>query len=88
MFDQNPDFLAELTEVLRAAIESQVIPTIKEETRVRTGALKDSTMVKTIEPGHLQISQGGTPECDYAVWIEFRYQDLSKSLAAIDWNSA
>ena len=87
MFTQNSEFLAELTEVLRISIESQVIPTIKDETRVDTGALRDSTQVNTIEPGHLQISQGGTSECDYAVWVEFRYQEFSKSIAAIDWDS-
>lgn len=87
MFDQNSEFLAELTELLRVSIESQVIPTIKDETRVDTGALRDSTMVNAIAPGLLQISQGGTSECDYAVWIEFRYQEFSKSLTSIHWNS-
>ena len=87
MFEQNSEFLAALTEVLRVSIESQVIPTIKGETRVDTGALRDSTQVNTIGPGHLQVSQGGTSDCDYAVWIEFRYQEFSKSLAAIDWDS-
>ena len=79
MFEQNSDFLEQLTEALRVSIESQVIPLIKDETRVDTGALRDSTIVNTIEPGHLQISQGGTSECDYAVWIEFRYQEFSGS---------
>ena len=87
MFTQNSEFLAELTEILRVSIESQVIPTIKDETRVLSGALRDSTRVNTIGPGHLQISQGGTSDCDYAVWIEFRYQEFSKSIAAIDWDS-
>ena len=69
------------------AIETKVIPIVKDETRIDTGALRDSTKVETVAPGGVVISQGGSEECDYAVWIELRYQDFSRIMASIDWEN-
>ena len=86
-FTASEAFLADLTEALKIAIETKVVPTIQGETRIDSGALRDSTRVETIAAGSVQIVQGGTEECDYAVWVELRFQDLSRALASIDWEN-
>ena len=86
-FTASESFLAELTEALRIAIETKVVPTIRGETRIDSGALRDSTKVETIAIGSVQIAQGGTEECDYAVWVELRFQDFSRALSSIDWEN-
>lgn len=77
--------MSKLTIALQLAIESKVIPAIKEETRVDSGALKESTKAETIAPGLVQISQGGTEECDYAVWVELKFQDFSRTISSVHW---
>ena len=66
---------------------TKVVPTIQGETRIDSGALRDSTRVEAIATGSVQIVQGGTEECDYAVWVELRFQDFSRSLSSIDWEN-
>lgn len=86
-FTASESFLVDLTEALKVAIETKIIPTIQGETRIDSGALRDSTRVETIAAGSVQISQGGAEECDYAVWIELRFQDFSRALSTIDWEN-
>ena len=86
-FTASETLLADLTEALKVAIEAKVIPMIQGETRIDSGALRDSTKVEVIAVGSVQISQGGTEECDYAVWVELRFQDFSRAASSIDWEN-
>ena len=87
MFKLNPDFIGQLLVEVKEAIEIGIIPAIQADTRVDTGEMRDSTRVEIdAAANELVLIQGGTPECDYAVWIEFRYGDFSRQISEVDWN--
>jgi hypothetical protein len=81
----NPDFERGLLETLRGAIDREVIPKIQDLTRVDTGALRAST-VTMFDGDRLLVIQGGTYECDYAIWVELKYGEFSTAISLIDWN--
>jgi hypothetical protein len=81
----NPDFERGLLETLRGAIDREVIPKIQDLTRIDTGALRAST-VTMFDGDRLLVIQGGTYECDYAIWVELKYGEFSTAISLIDWN--
>jgi hypothetical protein len=85
MVSINPDFERGLLEALRTAIDRDIVPKIQDLTRVDTGALRDSTTTM-FEGDRLLILQGGTFECNYAIWIELKYGEFSTAISLVDWD--
>jgi hypothetical protein len=81
----DPNFERGLLDALKTAIDRDIVPLVQDLTRVDTGALRDSTATM-FDGDRLLILQGGTQECDHAIWVELRYREFSTAISLMEWD--